>query len=132
MGRYPVFMLASTPVILLIGTFLGFLSGLGIGGGSLLILWLTLVLDMDQHTARAINLLFFIPSALAVNIFRWKQGSLNLQTIIPAVISGCIAALWFSLIAAELELTLLKKMLGILLLVTGFRELFYKSKRPPS
>ena len=37
-------MLESLPVALIVGTLLGFLTGLGVGGGSLLILWLTLVL----------------------------------------------------------------------------------------
>ena len=45
-------MLESLPIVLIVGTVLGFLSGLGIGGGSLLILWLTIVLGMEQSTAR--------------------------------------------------------------------------------
>ena len=65
-------MLESTPVTIIIGTLLGFLSGIGVGGGSLLILWFTLVLQMDHGTARIINLLFFIPSAVIASIFRWK------------------------------------------------------------
>ena len=52
-------MLDSVPVIFIIATILGFLAGIGVGGGSLLILWLTLVLEMPQETARIINLLFF-------------------------------------------------------------------------
>ena len=47
-----------------ISTLLGFLTGLGIGGGSLLILWLTQVQGIDQSTARLINLIFFLPGAL--------------------------------------------------------------------
>ena len=48
-------MLENWGFCLLVGTVLGFLTGLGIGGGSLLILWLTIVLGMDQQTARSIN-----------------------------------------------------------------------------
>ena len=47
-------MLESLPVALIVGTLLGFLTGLGVGGGSLLILWLTLVLEMSQTAARGI------------------------------------------------------------------------------
>ena len=57
-------LLGSLPVALIVGTVLGFLTGLGVGGGSLLILWLTLVLEMPQTAARGINLLFFLPSAM--------------------------------------------------------------------
>ena len=51
-------------IILCVSTLLGFLTGLGIGGGSLLILWLTLVENQGIETARGINLLFFLPAAL--------------------------------------------------------------------
>lgn len=54
-------LLESLPVALIVGTVLGFLTGLGVGGGSLLILWLTLALEMPQTAARGINLLFFCP-----------------------------------------------------------------------
>ena len=57
-------MLESFPVCIAVGTILGFLAGLGIGGGSLLILWLTMVLGMPQPEARFINLLFFLPAAI--------------------------------------------------------------------
>jgi len=119
-------MLDSTIVILLIGTALGFLSGIGVGGGSLLILWLTLVLGFEHSTARIVNLLFFIPSALVASIFRWKQGKLDLRSILPAIIAGCISAGLFSLLGRQMDISLLRKLFGVLLLATGIRELFYK------
>lgn len=122
-------MLDSTPVALIVGTVLGFLSGIGVGGGSLLILWLTLVLGMEHSTARIINLLFFIPSALIASLFRWKQGRLELKKVLPAIIGGCVSAAVFSLLGKHLDVTLLKKLFGILLLATGIRELFYKPKK---
>ena len=51
-------MLNSLYVAIPVSVALGFLSGLGTGGGSLLILWLTLVLDVPQSEARAMNLMF--------------------------------------------------------------------------
>ena len=67
-------MLGSLPFSLLVGAVLGFLSALGIGGGSLLILWLTLVLGWEPDRARQVNLLFFLPSALVSTWLRRKQG----------------------------------------------------------
>lgn len=122
-------MLESIPIVLIAGTILGFLSGIGVGGGSLLMLWLTLVLGMEHTQARIINLLFFIPSAVIASIFRWKQGNLDIKKIIPAIISGCIFAFLFSLLSIRMELTLLKKLFGVLLLITGFRELFYRPRK---
>ncbi len=122
-------MLESLPFVLVLGTILGFLSGIGIGGGSLLILWLTLVLDMPPETARGINLLFFIPSAIVSCFFRWRQGMLDLKTILPAVLSGCISAGLISFLCAGMDTGLLKKLFGGLLILTGIRELFYHDKK---
>ena len=113
---------------LFVGAILGFLSGLGIGGGSLLILWLTLVLNVDPTIARGVNLLFFLPCALVAALIRWKQGSLPLKKILPAVLTGCLSALLFSLMSLRMDMSLLKKLFGGLLIVTGLREIFYKPK----
>lgn len=122
-------MLESWYIAVPVGAVLGFLSGLGTGGGSLLILWLTVVLGMEPTQARSINLLFFIPSALIACLFRWKQGKLDFKKVLPAVLSGCAAAWLFSWIGTQLELEWLKKLFGGLLLVTGLRELFYRPRK---
>ena len=112
---------------LAVGTVLGFLTGLGIGGGSLLILWLTMVIGMEQTMARGINLLFFLPSALIACCFRWKQGTLRFGRILPAILAGCIAAGVFSWIGLAVDTEVLKKAFGFLLIITGLRELTYKA-----
>lgn len=122
-------MLESLPVMLIVGTILGFLSGLGIGGGSLLILWLTVVLQTDPATARSINLLFFIPSAVVACFLRIGRGSLRFRPLIPAIIAGCIAAAVFSQLAAALDVKILKKLFGVVLLAAGIRELFYRERK---
>ena len=119
-------MLDSIPVILAVGTVLGFLAGIGVGGGSLLILWLTLALGLEHSVARGINLLFFLPSALIACFFRWKQGCIDWKQVLPAILAGCIAAGLFSWLGAGFDATLLKKLFGGLLIVTGLRELTYK------
>ncbi len=121
-------MLESWPVALAVGTVLGFLSGLGIGGGSLLILWLTMVLGMDHSIARGINLLFFLPAAAIACVFRWKQGCVKIKNVLPAMIAGCIAAAVCSWVGMQMDLELLKKLFGGLLIITGLRELLYKPK----
>lgn len=122
-------MLESIAVTIMIGSVLGFLSGIGVGGGSLLMLWLTFVLNIEHSIARSINLLFFIPSALIASLFRWRQGKLDLKKVFPAIFCGCISAAVFSLLSKRIDITLLKKAFGVLLLLTGFREILYKPKR---
>lgn len=122
-------MLDSIPAALAVGTALGFLSGLGVGGGSLLVLWLTLVLDMDPETARGVNLLFFLPSACIACLLRWKQGTLHFRPLLPAILAGCAAAACFSFLSAELPMEILRKLFGGLLLVTGTRELLFLPRK---
>ena len=115
-------------VSVIVGIALGFLAGLGIGGGSLLILWLTFVMHLDPQTARGINLLFFLPSALAAILFRRKQRAVDFRKILPAILSGCAAALILSWLGSGMDLALLKKLFGGLLILTGLRVLFYKER----
>lgn len=122
-------MLESIPVCILVGTLLGFLSGLGVGGGSLLMLWLTVVLHMEHPIARSINLMFFIPSAIIASFFRWKQGKLSFQKVLPAIVAGCASAAVFSFLSKTIDTGLLKKLFGFLLLLTGLRELFYRPRK---
>lgn len=122
-------MLESIPVVILTGTVLGFLAGLGVGGGTLLMLWLTLVLNMEHGTARSINLLFFIPSAIVASLFRWHQGTLAIKKVLPAIICGCLSAAGFAWLSTKLDIALLKKLFGLLLLVAGIRELLYRPRK---
>ena len=124
-------MLESFPVALLVSAVLGFLAGLGVGGGSLLILWLTLVLQMEYPEAKVLNLLFFLPSAVIASLFRWKQGNLPVKQVLPAILVGCFAAAICGWLGTQIDTVLLKKIFGVLLLLTGIRELMYKPKSIP-
>lgn len=128
MGRGAEFMLNSFPAALTMGLILGFLSGLGIGGGSLLVLWLTAVLSMEQRAAQGINLLFFLPAALCACMFHLRRRVLPWRIILPAAISGCVFAAVGSFLAANMDTDLLRRLFGGLLILTGLSELFRKKK----
>ena len=125
-------MLESFPVAMVVGIGLGFLSGLGVGGGSLLIIWLTIVLGTDPLTARSINLLFFIPSALIVCFLRVKQKQMHIKPLLPAILAGCTAAGIFSWISTTVDIDILNKLFGTVLIAAGLRELFYREKKKGS
>lgn len=116
------------PDTILVGTILGFLTGLGVGGGSLLVIWLTAVLGMDPAAARGINLLFFLPGALIAICFRKKQGSIQWRNILPPAIAGCIAAAVFSYLSTIADVDILKKLFGGILIAAGIREISWKVK----
>ena len=69
------------------GLICGVLSGFGIGGGSLLMVWMTAVLSMEQKTAQGVNLLYFLPTAAAALIFHAKNRMVEWRAVIPAAIA---------------------------------------------
>ena len=122
-------MLNSFSIAAAVGAILGFLAGLGVGGGSLLMLWLTIVINIPQGIARSINLLFFIPTALISCVFRKKQGSIQYKKILPAILAGIAAAAISGSLSSQLDMELLQKLFGALLILTGLRELFYRPRK---
>lgn len=108
---------------------LGLLSGLGIGGGSLLILWLTLVVHMDYTIAKYINLLFFLPPALISTVVHLFRKELSIKKVLPAALAGGASAVLFTILSNSWNVDILKKIFGVLLLLTAWRELRYKNKQ---
>ena len=115
-----------------VSSLLGVLSGLGVGGGSLLIIWLTLVCKLDYPAAKYMNLLFFLPPALIATIGHFLQKRLRFQKILPAVLTGCISTVAFTVLSSGWDTGILRKLFGVLLLITAFRELRYKKQQSES
>ena len=55
------------------GIIAGIITSLGMGGGAILILLLTLFMNIDQHISQATNLIFFIPTAITSIIINVKK-----------------------------------------------------------
>ena len=68
------------------------LSAWGVGGGTLLLLVMTLFLDVDQRTAQGINLLFFLPAAASALVCHAKSGCLDMPTLKQAVPPALLCA----------------------------------------
>ena len=64
-------------IALLAGLATGILSAFGIGGGTLLLLWMTLFAGVEQHTAQGINLLYFLPTAAIALPAHIKNGFID-------------------------------------------------------
>ena len=113
---------------MIVGTVLGFLAGIGTGGGSLLLLWLTTVRGLSPADARTVNLLFFLPSALIATVMRRDHERPKYKQLLPAIAAGCIAAVVTSLLSRHMDTELLKKIFGGLLIAAGLREILYREK----
>ena len=115
-------------VTLLVGTALGFLTGLGVGGGSLLMVWLTAVLGMNALSARGVNLLFYLPGAAIAIFIRKRQGSIQWKHVLPPAAAGCIAAAVCSRFSTAVGNSVMQKIFGAILIVAGLRELLWKKR----
>lgn len=122
--------LGSPWVAALVGLICGVLSGFGIGGGSLLMVWLTAAVSMEQPVAQGINLLYFLPTSLGALIFHIRNKKICWQAVIPAAIGGAAAAACSAALAVGMEVGLLRKLFGGFLLVVGVLEFFRKPKSP--
>ena len=95
------------------------ISAWGVGGGTLLLLVMTLFLGVDQRTAQGVNLLFFLPTALSALICHWKGGYLDRPTLKGAVPVAVPAALIGAWIATAVDVELLRRPFGVYLLLSG-------------
>ena len=109
------------------------LSAWGVGGGTLLLLVMTLFLGVDQRTAQGINLLFFLPTAAAALVFHWKNGFLDRPTLKCAVPWAVICALIGAWIATAVDVKILRKPFGVYLLASGILMLWPQREKeePP-
>ena len=114
----------------LAGAVCGVISGLGIGGGTLLMVWLTLVAGLDQRAAQGINLVYFLPTAAAAILLHGKHRYLDGKLIFPAALLGCLTAAAGAFVAGRMDLGLLRRLFGGFLLIVGVTELFKKTDPP--
>ena len=115
-------------MIILISTVLGFLAGLGVGGGSLLMLWLLSVQQLSYPEARMINLIFFIPTAVITTVSSVKTNRLNLKKILPCIMCGITASLITAFIFHRINNQLLRTILSLFMIISVIRELTYRDR----
>lgn len=116
-------------VSIIVGFLTGVLASMGLGGGFILVVWLTLFMDIEQKTAQGINLLFFLPIALLSLCIHLKNGLVNKQLVKKLVFGGMAGAVLGTLGTRLLDNSGLRMLFAVFLLSFGLRELF--SRRPP-
>ena len=108
------------------GLFSGIISGMGIGGGTILIPAITFLSDITQKQAQSVNLICFLPTAAAAVFIHLKSKSIETQILKPLLVFGIIGAIAGSLAALYIDNTILKKAFGFFLLFMSAREFFAK------
>lgn len=108
----------------LIGLISGIISGTGMGGGTILILLLSIFMGLDQHVAQATNLVFFVPTAIAAIFISLKKKIIDLRAGVVVIIVGVVGATIGAIISSKMNVNLLKKFFGIFLLIIAIYEIY--------
>jgi len=109
---------------ILIGFISGIVSGTGMGGGTILILCLSMFLGINQKIAQAINLIFFIPTSIAAIYINIKQKNINLKISKIIIFCGIIGAIIGATIAKNMDTKILRKSFGIFLAFIAIHEIY--------
>lgn len=119
---------------ILFGFIAGIVTGLGMGGGTILILLLSLFMGLEQHVAQATNLVFFIPTSLAAIMINIKQKNVNLKIAGIISVFGIMGSIIGSIISERVSSDLLRKWFAVFIFVIALHEVYelYKEyKRKP-
>ncbi len=116
-------------IALLAGLATGVLSGFGVGGGTLLLIYMTSFAHVEQNMAQGINLLYFLPTAASALFYHKKNGYLKKEAARPAILWGLAGTALAAWLATALDVAVLRKCFGVFLLFVGFHELFRKKAR---
>ena len=100
------------------------LSALGMGGGGLLLVYLTAYAGLDQRVAQGVNLAFFIPVSLVAITLHAKKHLIQWKTALPCILLGAPGVYAGWRLALALEEAWLTKAFALLLALVGARELF--------
>jgi len=113
---------------LLAGAVTGVLSGFGVGGGTLLLIYMTAFAQVPQTQAQGINLLYFLPAAALALPAHLKNGFVEKRVLLPAIAAGLVSSALAAWAATALDVGLLRRCFGAFLLYIGLSELLRKKQ----
>ena len=109
---------------ILIGVISGIFSGIGMGGGTILIFLLNTFAGLEQHVAQATNLIYFVPTAISAIIVNYRDKNIETNLAKTISVSGAIGAVIGSLISINLDVHKLRKIFGLFLAIIAIHEIY--------
>ncbi len=113
----------------LIAFLVSLLTGMGVGGGGLLVLYLSLGLQMEQRAAQSLNLLFFILSSLASLPVHLKKRRIDYRAVGFLLAGGLLGAVGGAYLTSILDAETVKEVFGGFLMLSGGVVLFRKQEQ---
>lgn len=105
----------------------GVFASMGLGGGMVLIMYLTIFAGMPQLQAQGINLVFFVPIAVLSLVLHSRNGLVEWKKAFSVILAGAFSVLVFSFAANKLDPSLLRKGFAVFLILAGAKEMFSKA-----
>lgn len=99
--------------------FIGALSGMGIGGGGLLVIYLTMIRGVDQLSAQGVNLYFFIFASVSALFYHSLKRNINYPVVLFCSVIGMFFAYIGSKTAAACDPEIIRKIFGAMLVFAG-------------
>ncbi len=106
--------------------FIALLSGLGVGSGGLLVIWLTMIEGVSPESARGLNLLFFVFSASAAILVHLYRRRINMRLVTVLSLFACLGTLAGTYLSSSVDSGLLRKIFGGMLVFSGGYTLISK------
>lgn len=109
---------------ILIGAISGIFSGIGMGGGTILIFLLNTFVGLEQHIAQATNLIYFVPTAISAIIVNYRNKKIDTKLAVLVSTCGIIGAIIGAMISVNLNVYTLRKLFGIFLAIIAIHEIY--------
>lgn len=103
----------------IIFTVIAALMGMGVGGGGLLVIWLTLVDSVPQLMAQGLNLYFFIFASAASLPVHIGKRNIDYRAVSILASSGAAASIIGCRLAAVSSEGLVRKVFSVMLIMSG-------------
>lgn len=108
---------------ILAGLFSGIIGGMGMGGGTVLIPILTLLLGTAQHTAQATNLIAFLPMAIFSIAVHVRHKLIDYKKGLFMILGGTVFSFIGAALATGISKALLRRLFGIFIILVGIFQI---------
>lgn len=104
------------------------LAAMGVGGGGLAVIYLVLVLGVEQKAAQGINLVFFVIASLCSIPFHAKKGRIKWKLSAIFASAGAFGAIFGCIFGAQTAPRAVRTAFGVFLIFSGALALFGVAK----
>ena len=107
----------------IVGFLAAVISAMGMGGGGILLIYLSAFTSTPQLKAQGVNLIYFIPIAIVSLVFHIKNGFIKKKESLFMIASAVPTAALGAFLSGNIDQDILRKGLALFLLFLGLKEI---------